>query len=330
MFGALYLIDYMFFENEGEGKVDLVNQECSFKCCDLYCCGCILPCHCNCGGGGGDDDGFDGGEGGDDGDDGDDDGAWGGDDDGGDDDGGGDGDDGGSGVVDDDDQDHDVSDGGEVDINDAIPILEKFCMNELSPRQIQGIFQLPRSELTEVLNSKYKICSAFAVVFCTVVEQVANFKVTGYPTDARSNSNGDNSEEIFEQNLKFKKVGRGFCVDIITSSGTINEKVLRMFLQRMVGLAGPTLLARAAKSSSSSSTSEGGGGGSGSDDDDGDVDGASSEVIESRGPSFRSDRRVVRLMIARYWADRLIEKYEEVKKMKDEANLRTIENAQVQ
>eukprot|EP00585_Thalassiosira_rotula_P012545 CAMPEP_0196132750 /NCGR_PEP_ID=MMETSP0910-20130528/2246_1 /TAXON_ID=49265 /ORGANISM="Thalassiosira rotula, Strain GSO102" /LENGTH=352 /DNA_ID=CAMNT_0041392387 /DNA_START=196 /DNA_END=1254 /DNA_ORIENTATION=- len=250
--------------------------------------------------------------------------------DGGDDDGGGDGDDGGSGVVDDDDQDHDVSDAGEVDINDAIPILEKFCMNELSPRQIQGIFQLPRSELTEVLNSKYKICSAFAVVFCTVVEQVANFKVTGYPTDARSNSNGDNSEEIFEQNLKFKKVGRGFCVDIITSSGTINEKVLRMFLQRMVGLAGPTLLARAAKSSSSSSTSEGGGGGSGSDDDDGDVDGASSEVIESRGPSFRSDRRVVRLMIARYWADRLIEKYEEVKKMKDEANLRTIENAQVQ
>jgi len=221
------------------------------------------------------------------------------------------------GVVDDDDDDDDDdgSDSGEVDINDAIPILEKFCMNELSPRQIQGIFQLPRSEIPEVLNSKYKICSAFAVVFCTVVEQVANFKVTGYPTDARSNSNnGDNSEEIFEQNLKFKKVGRGFCVDIIASSSdvdggsTTNEKVLRMFLQRMVGLAGPTLLARAAKSNA---TSDDGGSGS-----DGDADGASSEVIEAKGPSFRSDRRVVRLMIARYWADRLIEKYEEVKKVK--------------
>lgn len=51
LFGALYLIDYMFFENEGEGNVDLVNQQCSFKCCDLYCCGCMCPCHCNCGGG---------------------------------------------------------------------------------------------------------------------------------------------------------------------------------------------------------------------------------------------------------------------------------------
>lgn len=59
LFGALYLIDYMFFENEGEGKVDLVNQQCQFKCCDLYCCGCVCPCNCNCGGGG---DGGDSGE----------------------------------------------------------------------------------------------------------------------------------------------------------------------------------------------------------------------------------------------------------------------------
>ena len=55
LFGSLYLIDYMFFENEGEGNVDLVNQQCSFKCCDLYCCGCIHPCSCSCGGGDGGD-----------------------------------------------------------------------------------------------------------------------------------------------------------------------------------------------------------------------------------------------------------------------------------
>ena len=55
LFGALYLIDYMFFENEGEGNVDLVNQKFSFKCCDLYCCGCTCPCNCSCGGGGGGD-----------------------------------------------------------------------------------------------------------------------------------------------------------------------------------------------------------------------------------------------------------------------------------
>jgi hypothetical protein len=50
MFAALHLIDYMFFENEGEVKLDAVNQECSFKCCDLYCLGCVCPCTCTCGG----------------------------------------------------------------------------------------------------------------------------------------------------------------------------------------------------------------------------------------------------------------------------------------
>mmetsp|Transcript_46207 Transcript_46207/g.111995 ORF Transcript_46207/g.111995 Transcript_46207/m.111995 type:complete len:346 (-) Transcript_46207:1807-2844(-) len=50
IFAGLYLIDYMFFENEGELKLDAVNRECSFKCCDLYCCGCVCPCSCNCGG----------------------------------------------------------------------------------------------------------------------------------------------------------------------------------------------------------------------------------------------------------------------------------------
>ena len=34
-------------------------------------------------------------------------------------------------------------------------------------------------------------------------------------------------------------------------------------------------------------------------------------------PSFRSDRRVIRLFIARYWADRLIEKYNQKRKTDD-------------
>jgi len=59
LFGALYLIDYMFFENEGASNVDMVNRQCSFKCCDLYCCGCVCPCNCNCGGGGNPGAGFD-------------------------------------------------------------------------------------------------------------------------------------------------------------------------------------------------------------------------------------------------------------------------------
>mmetsp|Transcript_13103 Transcript_13103/g.17155 ORF Transcript_13103/g.17155 Transcript_13103/m.17155 type:complete len:331 (+) Transcript_13103:44-1036(+) len=74
MFSALHLIDYWLFESEGDVKLDIVNGECSFKCCDMFCCGCIVPCSCSCGGGdsndgddyGGDDDGG-GDDGGDDG-----------------------------------------------------------------------------------------------------------------------------------------------------------------------------------------------------------------------------------------------------------------------
>lgn len=57
MLAALHLIDYMFFENEGDANCDVVNQKCKFKCCDLYCFGCVCPCNCNCdccGGDGGD------------------------------------------------------------------------------------------------------------------------------------------------------------------------------------------------------------------------------------------------------------------------------------
>jgi len=159
----------------------------------------------------------------------------------------------------------------------------------------------------------------------TQAEQVANFKVTRYAVDARCPGD-DNSEEIFENELKFEKVGPGFCLNIATNHGVggnnddwkVNDEVLRMFLQRVVSLAGPTLLARAAKISHDDD--DGGNGGS-----DGEADGAS-ETNESNTPSFRSDRRVVRLMIARYWADRLIEKYNEVQKKKKQE---TIENAEV-
>lgn len=50
MLAALHLIDYMFFENEGDMNVDIANKGCKFKCCDMYCCGCVCPCSCNCSG----------------------------------------------------------------------------------------------------------------------------------------------------------------------------------------------------------------------------------------------------------------------------------------
>jgi len=246
---------------------------------------------------------------------------------------------------------------GKINIEDAIPILKKFCINDLTPNEVRRIFQLPRSELTELLRSKYNICSAYAVVFCTVVsfysssfishcfitlchphlrlralkicstllfestqvEQVANFEKTGYPVDARSGLRG-NYEEKFEKELTFAKAGPGFCLKIATGTGDnwkVDEEVLLMFLRRMVSLAGPTLLERAPKCSYDDEDKD-----KHNHKDDREADNAS-ENNELNVTSFRSDRRVVRLLIARYWADRLIEKYcckiEKGKQQKTEA-----------
>jgi hypothetical protein len=51
LLAALHLVDYMFFEDEGEFQLDIINRQCSFKCCDMYCLGCKMPCKCVCGGG---------------------------------------------------------------------------------------------------------------------------------------------------------------------------------------------------------------------------------------------------------------------------------------
>jgi len=50
---ANMLLDFMFFEDEGSfecGVTDKGNPECSIKCFDFYCCGCLVPCTCSCGG----------------------------------------------------------------------------------------------------------------------------------------------------------------------------------------------------------------------------------------------------------------------------------------
>lgn len=49
MLATLHLVDYMHFEDEGAANLDIMNGHCQFKCCDLYCCGCVVPCHCSCG-----------------------------------------------------------------------------------------------------------------------------------------------------------------------------------------------------------------------------------------------------------------------------------------
>lgn len=48
LLGALFLLDYMIFENGGALDFNLAKCSCVIKCCDLYCCGCLCPCKCDC------------------------------------------------------------------------------------------------------------------------------------------------------------------------------------------------------------------------------------------------------------------------------------------
>ena len=214
-----------------------------------------------------------------------------------------------------------------ADVNGAaVSELHKFCRFELTPRQLSRIFQLPRSELGELLKEKYRICSAYSVGFCSVVDQVANFGVTGSDDDARRgkyDDGDDMSEGEFERMLKYDR-NKGFHLDVVaasTSSGgnecdwAADDVALMTFLRRMASLAGPTLLSRAARTANVDDDDDAGRGGGSVDDGnvgaDGKIDNKDANVT-----SFRSDRRVIRLMIARFWADRLMEKYDEIRKEK--------------
>ncbi|KAL7504351.1 hypothetical protein ACHAXN_002027 [Cyclotella atomus] len=168
----------------------------------------------------------------------------------------------------------------------AIAKLRDFCINHMTADELHDLFTLSRQELEDILKSRYKICSFYTIVFSTVAEQLENFHLTGIGLDAPENQ--DNITEVqFERELRFDR-RRGFCIDAVNKSGdeyVIHESVLMNFLQRMVSLAGPTLL-----QCSISSTSD-------------------EKCSSSNDPSFRSDRRVIRLIIARYWADKLIQRY---------------------
>jgi hypothetical protein len=47
LLSALFLLDYMFFEQEGAFECcPEPGIICRIKCCDLYCCGALIPCYC--------------------------------------------------------------------------------------------------------------------------------------------------------------------------------------------------------------------------------------------------------------------------------------------
>jgi hypothetical protein len=156
----------------------------------------------------------------------------------------------------------------------------------MEPKSLKKVLQIPRSEIIERLNNHYGIHSAFAEVLKAVCEQVAKFKDTKYPTDARGES-----ETAFEKEVYYDRRG-GFTIKIVNKEGEMQEDILTIWLNRIKSLGGPVLLERTPKQVDSGT-------------------GGADEVEDKNAPkpSFRSDRRIVRLLVARFWADALIKKY---------------------
>jgi hypothetical protein len=132
-------------------------------------------------------------------------------------------------------------------------------------------------------------------VLCAVTEQVAHFELTQYPLDGR----GD-AELGFEGCLMFDRRG-GF-----TLKGLDTDTTKEAWLLRHRTMGGPQLLERNAKPVTAIDVD---GNGSDDDDDDENPDAPSTLNATSPIPSFRSDRRILRLLIARHFADVLQHAY---------------------
>eukprot|EP00980_Cylindrotheca_fusiformis_P021501 scaffold8353_cov138-Cylindrotheca_fusiformis.AAC.32 len=147
-----------------------------------------------------------------------------------------------------------------------------------SGEKLRKCFQIPRQEVLERLTQQnFVLHTSFGTLLCAVLDQVAHFKTTGYEVDGR----GD-AEIVFEECLSFDRRG-GFTLEAIESEETKSNWLLR---HRTLG--GPKLLERNETMSK--------------DDDANDVE-SSGKHEEPAAPSFRSDRRIVRLLIARHFAD---------------------------
>ena len=102
----------------------------------------------------------------------------------------------------------------------------------------------------------------------------------------------------FEEILTFHRQG-GFTLKNLDS-----DRTKKSWLIRQESLGGPKLLERNPKKSVHTSEDD-----KSSDDESGDEDDAPSKAVTSPTPSFRSDRRIIRLLIARHYADTLERAY---------------------
>lgn len=99
-------------------------------------------------------------------------------------------------------------------------------------------------------------------------------------------------EVDFETKLLSYDRRGGFVLPMVSEDGLLQDDLVEIWLPRMKALGESVLLERGASSRDEA--------------DDGDPDGA---MAVGATPSFASDRRIIRLVIARIFADVLQEKY---------------------
>ena len=183
----------------------------------------------------------------------------------------------------------------------SIEDIRSFCVSGKNSPILKRIFQMPRQLILDAIK-EYGIHSSYSNVLSAVIDQVANFHLTKYKPDGRSID-----ELQFERNLIFSKRGAGFTLPLFTVAypDQVNQDALDVFLKFMTKLGGPKLLMRKLERSNDDDSEE---------DDENDEKGSSNK----NGPSFQGDRRLIRLIIARFWTRSIIEKFESSKSKDDD------------
>jgi len=136
-------------------------------------------------------------------------------------------------------------------------------------------FQMPKEELKILLNQTYGFKSAYQVVLCAVVEQVERYQDTGYTNDGATDAEVTFDECLF--------VDRGAFVlepEYYTADDGVD-----MLLERFRELGGDHLLAKRDEERRLASLEDG------------------PDEVKEDTQTFRSDRRLIRVCIARYFAD---------------------------
>ena len=182
-----------------------------------------------------------------------------------------------------------------------LPELMKWWMN-LDTRTRKRCFMMPKEELLMQFDNTFDFKTAYRVVLCSVVEQVQNFEATGYRAD------GATDGEIVLEGVLLKKKG-AWTVD---RDYYETKEGCEFFFAMMRQLGGDHLMPKRPQelreeSEQAKAMAEN----QGSDDD------ADTNEQSQTTQTFRGDRRLVRLLIFRYFADQAWRKFQRYRQEKE-------------